>query len=53
MDELSRGAESRNLSEPHAMPLDRELARLIEVVWACEAAARREDLIDAAIRYGR
>jgi hypothetical protein len=32
--------------------LDAQLMELIEFVWACEAAARREDRIDAVIRYG-
>lgn len=32
--------------------LDAQLAELIEVVWRCEVAARREDRIDVAIRYG-
>jgi hypothetical protein len=31
--------------------LDAQLLDLIEFVWACEVAARREDRIDAAIRY--
>ena len=30
--------------------LDAQLIELIEFVWACEAAARREDRIDAVIR---
>ncbi len=45
--------ELNELSEQTAPPLDSQLAELIEVVWACEAAARREDRIDAAIKYGR
>jgi hypothetical protein len=36
---------------PPITSLDAQLAELIEVVWACETAARREDRIDAAIRY--
>jgi len=32
--------------------LDAQLTELIEFVWACEAAARTEDRIDAVIRYG-
>jgi hypothetical protein len=33
--------------------LDAQLLELIEFVWACEVAARREDRLDAAIRFGR
>ncbi len=29
--------------------LDAQLAHLIETVWACERAARREDRLDAVI----
>ncbi|HEY0493110.1 MAG TPA: hypothetical protein VGD57_06555 [Candidatus Dormibacteraeota bacterium] len=32
--------------------LDAQLTELIEFVWSCEAAARTEARIDAAIRYG-
>jgi hypothetical protein len=35
-----------------AIALDQQLLELIEVVWGCEVAARREDRIDIAIRYG-
>ncbi len=39
-------------NEPTSIaPLDAQLTELIEFVWAREAAARREDRIDAAIRY--
>ncbi len=31
--------------------LDAQYAGLMEIVWACECAARREDRIDAALRY--
>ena len=33
--------------------LGAQLLELIEFVWACEVAARREDRLDAAIRFGR
>jgi hypothetical protein len=33
--------------------LDAQLVELIEFVWACEVAARRENRLDAAIRFGR
>ena len=33
--------------------LDAQLAELIGFVWACEGAARLDDRIDAAIKYGR
>ena len=54
MNEQSRPPDTRDRgSEPANCRLDAQLAELIEVVWACEVAARREDRIDAAIRYGR
>jgi hypothetical protein len=43
----------KELTETTANTLDSQLAELIEVVWACEVAARREDRIDAAVKYGR
>ena len=40
-------------NEPSLVPsLEAQLTELIEFVWSCEAAARREDLIDRAIKYG-
>ena len=40
-------------SEPTSIPsVEAQLTELIEFVSACEAAARREDRIDAVIRYG-
>jgi hypothetical protein len=54
MDEQRSRSEIRDLgSEFAAGRLDAQLAELIEVVWACEAAAKRDDRIDAAIKYGR
>ena len=54
MDVLDQWADIQNPGTGAApVPLDSQLAELIEVVFACEAAARREDGIDAAIRYGR
>jgi len=54
MNELSEPAEIRDPgSEPAYRPRDSQLAELIEVVWACEVAARQEDRIDAAIKYWR
>jgi len=54
MNEHSKPAEIRDRgSELARPPLASQLAELIEVVWACEVAARREDRIDAAIRYWR
>ena len=49
MNELNGQAENvRN--EPTAIAgLDAQLSELIECVWACEVAARREARIDAAI----
>ena len=52
MNELNSQAETaRNEPTPIAS-LDAQLTELIEFVWACEAAARREARIDAVIRYG-
>jgi|GEM_PF-5438566 len=52
MNELIRQAENV-CNEPKAIArLDAQLSELIEFVWACEAAARREDDVDAVIRYG-
>ena len=49
MNELNSQAETAR-NEPVAIAgLDAQLMELIEFVWACEAAARREDRIDAAI----
>jgi hypothetical protein len=48
MNELRQAENVRN--EPTAIAgLDAQRTELIEFVWACEAAARREDRIDAAI----
>ena len=50
MNELKTPADNaRNESASNA-GLDAQLAELIECVWACEVAARREAHIDAAIR---
>ena len=52
MNELNSHAETaRNEPRPVAS-LDTQLTELIEFVWACEVAARREARIDAVIRYG-
>jgi hypothetical protein len=52
MNELkSHAGTARNEPTPIAS-LDAQLTELIEFVWACEAAARTEDRIDAVIRYG-
>jgi hypothetical protein len=54
MNELTNPADDRDRgSGLAAPPLDAQLAELIEFVWACEGAARREDRIDAAVKYGR
>lgn len=52
MNELTRQAENVRNEPTSVAPLDTQLMELIEFVWACEAAARREERIDAAIRYG-
>jgi len=52
MNELNSHAETAR-NEPTAIAsLDAQLTELIEFVWACEAAARTEDRINAVIRYG-
>ena len=52
MNELNRQAENVRNDPTLVAPLDAQLTELIELVWACEAAARTEDRIDAVIRYG-
>ena len=52
MNELNREDEIRGNAPSSVASLDAQLTELIESVWACEAAARREDRIDAAIKYG-
>ncbi|MDQ6878333.1 MAG: hypothetical protein M3082_11725 [Candidatus Dormibacteraeota bacterium] len=52
MNELDRQTEDARREPTSIAPLDAQRTELIEFVWACEAAARREDRIDAVIRYG-
>ena len=52
MNELSSHAEAVRNELTAIASLDAQLTELIELVWACEAAARTEDRIDAVIRYG-
>ena len=52
MNELNRQAETARNELTAIASLDAQLTELIEFVWACEAAARTEDRIDAVIRYG-
>ncbi len=40
------------MNELNIASVDAQLTELIEFVWACEAAARTEDRIDAVIRCG-
>jgi len=49
MKDDRRGASE----DAQTMSPDAQLLELIEFVWACEVAARREDRLDAAIRFGR
>ncbi len=52
MSDLNRHEEIRD-NLPSPMPgLDAQLVELIEFIWACEAAARRDDRIESAIKYG-
>ena len=52
MNELNSQAETARDEPIPIASLDAQLTELIEFVWACEAAARTEDRIDAVIRYG-
>jgi hypothetical protein len=52
MNELNSQAETARNGHVAIAGLDAQLLELIEFVWACEAAARREARIDAVIRYG-
>ena len=52
MNEVQRQAPDPRNVPTAIVSLDAQLVELIEVVWACEVAARREDRIDNAIRYG-
>jgi len=52
MNELHREDEIGDNEPSPVAGLDAQLTELIEFIWACEAAARREDRIDAAIKYG-
>jgi hypothetical protein len=50
MNEMNRQTENVRDEPTSIAPLDAQLTELIEFVWACEAAARGEERIDAAIR---
>ena len=52
MNESKSQAETGRDEPARIAPLDAQLTELIEFVWACEVAARREDHIDAVIKYG-
>ena len=52
MNELDSYVETAHNEPVPIASLDAQLTELIEFVWACEAAARTEDRIDAVIRYG-
>ena len=52
MSEVQRQTEHPRSERTATVALDAQLLGLIEVVWGCEVAARREDRIDLAIRYG-
>ena len=52
MNELCSQAGTARTEPLPIASLDAQLTELIELVWACEAAARTEDRIDAVIRYG-
>ncbi|HVS07319.1 MAG TPA: hypothetical protein VHK65_14325 [Candidatus Dormibacteraeota bacterium] len=52
MNELNREDAIRGNAPAPVASLDAQLTELIEFVWTCEAAARREDHIDAVIKYG-
>ena len=52
MNELNRKDEILGNEPSSVASLDAQLSELIEFVWTCEAAARREDYVDAVIKYG-
>lgn len=52
MNEQNGKDESAGNEPSLVASLEAQLTELIEFVWSCEAAARREDRIDAAIKYG-
>jgi len=52
MNELHRDDEILGNEPSTAASLDAQLTELIEFVWTCEAAARREEHVDALIKYG-
>ncbi|MDQ6899379.1 MAG: hypothetical protein M3072_07720 [Candidatus Dormibacteraeota bacterium] len=52
MNELNRKDEIGGNEPSSVASLDAQLTELIEFIWACEAAAKREDRIDVAIKYG-
>jgi hypothetical protein len=51
MNEMNRQTENVRDEPTSIVPLDAQLTELIEFVWACEVAARREERLDASIRY--
>jgi hypothetical protein len=52
MSELNREDEIGGNENSSVAGLDAQLTDLIEFIWACESTARREDRIEAAIKYG-
>ena len=52
MNEQNGKDESAGNKPSLVATLEAQLTELIEFVWSCEAAARREDRIDTAIKYG-
>jgi hypothetical protein len=52
MNEQNSQAEAARNEPTQIASLDAQLTELIQFVWACEAAARTEDRLDALIRYG-
>jgi hypothetical protein len=46
-------ANETSNSNDKTIPLDGQLAELMETVFACEKSARQLDRIDSAIKYGR
>ena len=52
MNQLNSHADTGRNEPTSIASLDAQLTELIEFVWACEAAARTEDRIDAVVRCG-
>jgi len=48
----AKRTRSDRVARPAVDDLQTQLEALLDQVWRCEAAGRREDRVDRAIRYG-